>query len=168
MTVLTGYDTPLFFFTVSPVSGQQGGSAAHSPRAVPLPPAVPVAGIHFLPMRIRMEHSVINRHWRPSSTGAPAGREQARRRSVNELVELIGLPATLELIRAKGGTALRVPLGMTPAGGRSCVKNSGADRRTRAGDPAHRTLRGERRSMSLPAVRPSVDTRDEKINRGAR
>lgn len=154
---------PRFFFTVSPVSGQQGGPAARPPRAVPLPPAVPAAGLHFLSMRIRMEHSVINRHWRPSSTGAPSGREQARRRGVNELVELIGLPATLELIRAKGGTALRIPLGVTLRGQElreNLVQIVGREQATRLIGRYGGT------TLYIPSCRQAfVDTRDEKINK---
>lgn len=110
-----------------------------------------------------MEHSVINRHWRPSSTKAPAGREQRRTRCLNELVELIGLPATLELIRAKGGTALRIPLGMTLRGQEQrekLVQIVGREQATRLIGRYGGT------TLYIPSCRQAfVDTRDENINR---
>lgn len=109
-----------------------------------------------------MEHSAINRNGRPSST-APAGREQARRRSVNELVELIGLAATVELIRAKGGTALRIPLGMTLRGQEQrekLVQIVGREQATRLIGRYGGT------TLYVPSCRQAfVDTRDENINK---
>lgn len=65
-----------------------------------------------------MEQMVANRERRNASSGTFFGqaRGKARGQGINELIELIGLPATLELVRAKGGTSFVVPLGITRRG----------------------------------------------------
>ena len=77
-------------------------------------------------------------------------------------MELIGLPATLELIRAKGGTALRVPLGMTLRQElrENLVQIVGREQATRLIGRYGGT------TLYVPSCRQAfVDTRDEKINR---
>ena len=58
-----------------------------------------------------MEHTAKNRE-RDASSEMASGRARKRRQGMDELVELIGLPAAIELIRAKGGTSFSVPLGI--------------------------------------------------------
>ena len=62
-----------------------------------------------------MEHTAKNRE-RDASSEMASGRARKRRQGMDELVELIGLPAAIELIRAKGGTSFSVPLGITLRG----------------------------------------------------
>ena len=63
-----------------------------------------------------MEHMAKNRERRSASSEMFSGQARTRGQGVNELVELIGLPAAIELIRAKGGTSFSVPLGITLRG----------------------------------------------------
>ena len=63
-----------------------------------------------------MEHMAKNRERRSASSEMFPGQARTRGQGVNELVELIGLPAAIELIRAKGGTSFSVPLGITLRG----------------------------------------------------
>ena len=49
-----------------------------------------------------MEHMAKNRERRSASSEMFPGQARTRGQGVNELVELIGLPAAIELIRAKG------------------------------------------------------------------
>ena len=51
-----------------------------------------------------MEHMAKNRERRSASSEMFSGQARTRGQGVNELVEQIGLPAAIELIRAKGGT----------------------------------------------------------------
>ena len=64
---------------------------------------------------IHMEHTAKNRE-RDASSEMASGRARKRRQGMDELVELIGLPGAIELIRAKGGTSFSVPLGITLRG----------------------------------------------------
>lgn len=112
-----------------------------------------------------MEQSVANRERRSASSGAVFGqvRDKARGEGVNELVELIGLPATLELIRAKGGTSLAVPLGITRRGQdqrEKLVQIVGREQATRLIGRYGGT------TLYVPTCRQAfVDTRDDDINR---
>ena len=58
----------------------------------------------FYLIGIHMEHMAKNRERRSASSEMFSGQARTRGQGVNELVELIGLPAAIELIRAKGGT----------------------------------------------------------------
>ena len=58
----------------------------------------------FYLIGIHMEHMAKNRERRSASSEMFPGQARTRGQGVNELVELIGLPAAIELIRAKGGT----------------------------------------------------------------
>ena len=80
-----------------------------------------------------MEHMAKNRERRSASSEMFSGQARTRGQGVNELVELIGLPAAIELIRAKGGTSFSVPLGITLRGQEH--------HRPRTGDQADRALR---------------------------
>lgn len=70
----------------------------------------------FYLIGIHMEHMAKNRERRSASSEMFSGQARTRGQGVNELVELIGLPAAIELIRAKGGTSFSVPLGITLRG----------------------------------------------------
>ena len=70
----------------------------------------------FYLIGIHMEHMAKNRERRSASSEMFPGQARTRGQGVNELVELIGLPAAIELIRAKGGTSFSVPLGITLRG----------------------------------------------------
>ncbi len=112
-----------------------------------------------------MEQSVANRERRVASSGTVFGlaRNKARGQSINELVELIGLAATLELVRAKGGTSLAVPLGITRRGQEQrekLVQIVGREQATRLIGRYGGT------TLYVPTCRQAfVDVRDEDINR---
>ena len=100
-----------------------------------------------------MEHMAKNRERRSASSEMFSGQARTRGQGVNELVELIGLPAAIELIRAKGGTSFSVPLGITLRGQEQrekLVQIIGRDGGT---------------TLYIPTCRQAfVDTRDRNIN----
>ena len=81
---------------------------------------------------------------------------------MNELVELIGLPAAIELIRAKGGTSFSVPLGITLRGQEQrekLVQIIGREQATKLIGRYGGT------TLYIPTCRQAfVDTRDRNIN----
>lgn len=112
-----------------------------------------------------MEQMVANRKRRNASSGTFFGqaRGKARGQGINELIELIGLPATLELVRAKGGTSFVVPLGITRRGQEQrekLVQIVGREQATRLIGRYGGT------TLYVPSCRQAfVDTRDGNINR---
>lgn len=112
-----------------------------------------------------MEHLDITRDWRSSSAETPEKGDgmRASKQGIAELVELIGLAATLELIRAKGGTSLRIPLGITAHGREErekLVDIVGREEATRLIGRYGGTV------LYVPSCRQAfVDTRDQAINR---
>lgn len=112
-----------------------------------------------------MEHMDITRDWRSPATEARENRGgmRAPKSGVTELVELIGLAATIELIRAKGGTSLRIPLGITAHGQEEREKLVGIVGR----EEATRLIgRYGGTVLYVPSCRQAfVDTRDQAINR---
>ena len=105
----------------------------------------------FYLIGIHMEHMAKNRE-----------RRSARGQGVNELVELIGLPAAIELIRAKGGTSFSVPLGITLRGQEQrekLVQIIGREQATKLIGRYGGT------TLYIPTCRQAfVDTRDRNIN----
>lgn len=110
-----------------------------------------------------MEHMAKHRERQSTSSRGCAGTTRKGSRAFEELVGLIGLPATLELVREKGGTTFTVPLGMTYRGQEQrekLVQLIGREQTT--------TLIGHYGGTSLyvPLCRQIVvDKRDVKINR---
>lgn len=121
--------------------------------------------LHLLAVRIHMEQMVANRERRNASSGTFFGqaRGKARGQGINELIELIGLPATLELVRAKGGTSFVVPLGITRRGQEQrekLVQIVGREQATRLIGRYGGT------TLYVPSCRQAfVDTRNGNINR---
>ena len=96
-----------------------------------------------------MEHMAKNRERRSASSEMFPGQARTRGQGVNELVELIGLPAAIELIRAKGGTSFSVPLGIT----------------LRGQEQREKLVQIIGREQAIPTCRQAfVDTRDRNIN----
>ena len=115
----------------------------------------------FYLIGIHMEHMAKNRERRSASSEMFPGQARTRGQGVNELVELIGLPAAIELIRAKGGTSFSVPLGITLRGQEQRENWCRSSDREQATKLIGRY--GARRCIShLPSG--FVDTRDRNIN----
>ncbi len=111
-----------------------------------------------------MEHMAKHRErHNTSSRGNAGGTARRGRRAFEELVGLIGLPATLELVRERGGTTFTVPLGMTYRGQEQrekLVQLIGREQTTRL------IRRYGGTSLYIPTCRQAVvDRRDVKINR---
>ena len=108
-----------------------------------------------------MEHTAKNRE-RDASSEMASGRARKRRQGMDELVELIGLPAAIELIRAKGGTSFSVPLGITLRGQEQREKLVQIIGREQA---AKLIGRYGGTTLYIPTCRQAfVDTRDRDIN----
>ena len=109
-----------------------------------------------------MEHMAKNRERRSASSEMFPGQARTRGQGVNELVELIGLPAAIELIRAKGGTSFSVPLGITLRGQdqrEKLVQIIGREQATKLIGRYGGT------TLYIPTCRQAfVDTRDRNIN----
>ena len=109
-----------------------------------------------------MEHMAKNRERRSASSEMFPGQARTRGQGVNELVELIGLPAAIELIRAKGGTSFSVPLGITLRGQEQrekLVQIIGREQATKLIGRYGGT------TLYIPTCRQAfVDTRDRNIN----
>ena len=109
-----------------------------------------------------MEHMAKNRERRSASSEMFSGQARTRGQGVNELVELIGLPAAIELIRAKGGTSFSVPLGITLRGQEQrekLVQIIGREQATKLIGRYGGT------TLYIPTCRQAfVDTRDRNIN----
>ena len=108
-----------------------------------------------------MEHTAKNRE-RDASSEMASGRARKRRQGMDELVELIGLPAAIELIRVKGGTRFSVPLGITLGGQEQREKMVQIIGREQA---AKLIGRYGGTTLYIPTCRQAfVDTRDRDIN----
>ena len=96
-----------------------------------------------------MEHMAKNRERRSASSEMFPGQARTRGQGVNELVELIGLPAAIELIRAKRGQEQREKL----------VQIIGREQATKLIGRYGGT------TLYIPTCRQAfVDTRDRNIN----
>lgn len=116
----------------------------------------------FYLIGIHMEHMAKNRERRSASSEMFSGQARTRGQGVNELVELIGLPAAIELIRAKGGTSFSVPLGITLRGQEQrekLVQIIGREQATKLIGRYGGT------TLYIPTCRQAfLDTRDRNIN----
>lgn len=116
----------------------------------------------FYLIGIHMEHMAKNRERSSASSEMFPGQARTRGQGVNELVELIGLPAAIELIRAKGGTSFSVPLGITLRGQEQrekLVQIIGREQATKLIGRYGGT------TLYIPTCRQAfVDTRDRNIN----
>ncbi len=116
----------------------------------------------FTQKRMYMEHVAKHqeRHGASGGTG-PDARNGGR--CLDELVELIGRAATIELVRARGGTSFTVPLGLTLRGQEQrekLVQIIGREQTTRLIGRYGGT------TLYVPSCRQAfVDTRDQRINR---
>ena len=117
----------------------------------------------FYLIGIHMEHMAKNRERRSASSEMFPGQALTRGQGVNEFVELIGLPAAIELIRAKGGTSFSVPLGITLRGQEQrekLVQIIGREQATKLiGRYGGTTLYSERALVSVLAVRHGLSDR---------